>query len=98
LKASSIEHRVYENPRRYPFDVFQATLTRDGVEHLTERYMYRRQRVPKDEVQAMLDSMFGVFQFEFIAPADKYPAMRQDIQLIVDTFRLEEPDMGPTGN
>lgn len=92
LKASSVEHRLYENPRGYKFDVFQARLTRSGVEHLTERYMYRRQRIAKDEVQAALDGMFGVFQFEFIAPAHEYAAIEKDIQAIVDSFRLQEPE------
>ena len=98
LKASSVEHRVYENPHRYKFDVFQARLTRNGVEHLTERYLYQRRRIRIDEAQAMLDSMFGVFQFEFIAPANEYAAMQKDIQVIVDTFRLNEPEMVPVGN
>jgi hypothetical protein len=92
LRASSVEHRRYQNPRGYRFDVFQARLTRGEVEHLTERYMYRRQRVAKDEVQAALDAVSGVFQFEFIAPAHEYPAIQEDIKVIVETFRLQEPE------
>jgi hypothetical protein len=42
--------------------------------------------------QAALDAVSGVFQFEFIAAAQKYPAIQEDIKVIVETFRLQECD------
>jgi hypothetical protein len=90
LNASSVEHRLYENPQKYKFHVFKAKLTRDGGEYITERFVYHRRRISNNPDQATLDRMFGIFQFEFIARANEYPALTNDVQTVVDTFRLKE--------
>jgi hypothetical protein len=90
LGASSVEHRFYENPQKYKFHVFKAKLERNGTNYITERFAYHCRRVSKNPDQAMLDRMFGVFQFEFIAPASDYLTLELEIKTVIDTFRLKE--------
>lgn len=90
LNASSVEYRTFENPHTHKFHEFKAHLTKDGTEYIAERYVHQRQGTRKGEAEAYLDRMFGAFMFDFLAPATDYAALKQETDIIINSFQLKD--------
>lgn len=89
-RASSVEYRLHENPRKYEFHVFRMKVADNGTDYLAERFVHFRRIRSKEWSEAQLDQMFGTFSFEFIASTTDYPALEKEIQTVIDTFSLDE--------
>ena len=87
--AASVDYSLYENPHRYKFHFFKATVARDGEDYIIERFVHLREAKPKkpDDYISM-DAMFGAFSFEFLYAVADYERLKPETRTVIDTFRL----------
>lgn len=89
FKATSVDHRLYETPGKYKFHVFTIRMTKEGTDHIIEHFMHLKRSKPTTLAEEIMASNFGSFEFQFFSPAADFPALKPEIQTMIDTFKLE---------
>ncbi|MES2569004.1 MAG: hypothetical protein V4710_02995 [Verrucomicrobiota bacterium] len=90
FNASSIEHRFHENPKQFKFHVFTIRMTHKETHFIIERFVhFRRKNKEATLAREILAEKFGSFEFEFLASDTDYPSLKPEIDILINTFKLE---------
>ena len=86
--ASRVEYRVVENPQGYTFHHISVKAKLYGANFVIERFVYLSDPPAGSLEEYPMETLFGLFSFEFLMIEDDQEELAPEIRTVIDTFRI----------